>query len=110
MSNLQEKSEKYAESFNLSGVDSNKAKVDYTAGYVACQKDYEEKLRWIPVSEKLPEMLCKGALVSKVVQVKSIRFDEPFCAYYNHNSECWLTYPFHANTNALQITEWRSFL
>ena len=26
------------------------------AGYDICQKEYEEKLRWIPVEEKLPEI------------------------------------------------------
>jgi len=29
----------------------------YTAGFLKCQKEYEEKLRWIPVDEKMPEQL-----------------------------------------------------
>ena len=28
---------------------------EYSKGYSDCQKEYEEKLRWIPVEEKLPE-------------------------------------------------------
>lgn len=27
----------------------------FKEGYTLCQKEYEEKLRWIPVEEKLPE-------------------------------------------------------
>ena len=26
--------------------------IDFTKGYETCQKEYEEKLRWIPVEEK----------------------------------------------------------
>ena len=29
--------------------------VGFLAGFKDCQKEYEEKLRWIPVEEKLPE-------------------------------------------------------
>lgn len=55
MSKLEKKASDYAESFKLKGVDANKAKVDFMAGYVNCQKEYKEKLRWIPIEEKLPE-------------------------------------------------------
>lgn len=34
----------------------NKSTINsFEAGYEYCQKEYEEKLRWIPVEEKLPE-------------------------------------------------------
>ena len=39
---------KSLESFNKSN--------EYSKGYISCQKEYEEKLRWIPVEEKLPEI------------------------------------------------------
>ena len=28
----------------------------FLAGYKDCQKEYEEKLRWIPIEEKVPEI------------------------------------------------------
>lgn len=28
----------------------------FEAGYEYCQKEYEEKLRWIPIEEKIPEI------------------------------------------------------
>lgn len=31
----------------------------FQAGYEQCQKEYEDKLRWIPVEEKLPETYSK---------------------------------------------------
>ena len=32
------------------------SKSDYNRGYSDCRKEYEEKLRWIPIEEKLPEI------------------------------------------------------
>ena len=31
--------------------------IAFRKGYEDCQKEYEEKLRWIPVHEKMPEQL-----------------------------------------------------
>ena len=72
--------------------------------------EYEEKLRWIPVEERLPEKMQTEPSVSKVVQVKSKNFSEPFCAFYNHLYGIWLPYPFGSNSQIVGITEWRSFL
>ena len=74
------------------------------------KKEYEEKIRWIPVEEKLPEKMQTEPTVSKVVQVKSKNFSEPFCAFYNHLHNIWLPYPFGSNSQINCITEWRSFL
>ena len=41
------------------------------AGYDICQKEYEEKLRWIPVEERLPKKMQTEPSVSKVVQGSS---------------------------------------
>ena len=84
--------------------------VGYLAGFKDCEKEYEEKLRWIPVEEKLPEKMQTEPTVSKVVQVKSKNFAEPFCAFYNHLYEIWLPYPFGQNSPILGIYEWRYFL
>ena len=74
------------------------------------KKEYEEKLRWIPVEERLPKKMQTEPSVSKVVQVKSKNFSEPFCAFYNHLYGIWLPYPFGSNSQIVGITEWRSFL
>ena len=83
---------------------------EYSKGYSDCQKEYEEKLRWIPVEERLPKKMQTEPSVSKVVQVKSKNFSEPFCAFYNHLYGIWLPYPFGSNSQIVGITEWRSFL
>ena len=74
------------------------------------KKEYEEKLRWVPVEEKLPEIIKTEPTVSKVVQVRSKNFQEPFCAFYNHLHNIWLPYPFGSNSQIVGITEWRYFL
>ena len=74
------------------------------------KKEYEENLRWIPVEEELPEKMQTEPSVSKVVQVKSKNFSEPFCAFYNHLYGIWLPYPFGSNSQIVGITEWRYFL
>ena len=116
MSDLIKKASDYAETLKADDCHLSKkevenyAKTDFQAGYLCCQKEYEEKLRWIPVEEKLPEKMQTEPSVSKVVQVKSKNFKEPFCAFYNHIHNVWLPYPFGSNSQIAGITEWRSFL
>ena len=85
-------------------------KSDFQSGAEFMQKEYEEKLRWIPVEEKLPEKIQKEPTVSAVVQVRTKNFSEPFCAYYNHLYEVWLPYPYGQNSPIVGIAEWRYFL
>lgn len=61
MSDLLKKATEYAESikaddaYHISKEDfENYAKTDFQAGYVCCQKEYEERLRWVPVEESKP--------------------------------------------------------
>lgn len=61
MSNLQEKKEDYILSLDNSGqltkmdiIEQNLNAIDF--GYELCKREYEEKLRWIPVEEKVPEI------------------------------------------------------
>lgn len=39
--------------------------VGYLAGFKDCEKEYEEKLRWLPVEEKLPDIYCCEIAVRK---------------------------------------------
>lgn len=102
MSNLREKAIKIAKQTSSESA--------FMCGYDLAVKEYEEKLRWIPIEEKLPEKIHKEPSVSKVVQVKTKRFNEPFCAYYNYNLECWLSYPYGSCEKIIGISEWRYFL
>ena len=58
MSNLQEKAEKYAQALWGDCFDATPEHIQngVVFGYELCQKEYEEKLRWIPVEEKLPPL------------------------------------------------------
>lgn len=55
MSTLEEKAHAYGESTVGNSYSKYQADCGYRVGYKQCQKEYEEKLRWIPVEEKLPE-------------------------------------------------------
>ena len=71
------------------------------AGYDFCQKEYEEKLRWIPVEEKLPPIdipvILKfkdwaGRDVFQIFTLRSVERREHFLKTH------------------LKFTEWRYFL
>ena len=58
MSNNSDKSIKYQQdnfSFANGTGQAKNLQMCYDAGYLQCQQEYEEKLRWIPIEEKLPE-------------------------------------------------------
>ena len=63
--------------------------------------------QWIPVEEEMPQKMQTEPIVSKVVQVKSKNFKEPFCAFYDHLHNIWIPYPFGSNSQILRITHWR---
>ena len=55
------------------------------AGYDICQKEYEEKLRWIPVEEKEPESFKNdedGIYYSKYLELKVKGYEYPLIGYY----------------------------
>jgi hypothetical protein len=54
MSTLEEKSYAYGESTVGDSYSKYQADCGYRAGYKECKKEYEEKLRWIPIEESLP--------------------------------------------------------
>ena len=112
MSKYEKEAEKYASKDfqNKSSFEYHNQYTSFIAGAEHVKKEYEEKLRWIPVEERLPEKMQTEPSVSKVVQVKSKNFSEPFCAFYNHFYGIWLPYPFGSNSQIVGITEWRSFL
>ena len=48
MNNLEQKAKEYSPKSPI-------LQIVFKDGFRACEKEYEEKLRWIPVEEKMPE-------------------------------------------------------
>ena len=112
MPNLQEKKEDYILSLDKSGkltkmdiIEQNLNAIDF--GYDICKKEYEEKLRFIPVQEKTPEKDEKRieSNFSKFVLVKDL-YNVPFVAFYNFSTK-----DFYLNAlkdcPLIGITHWR---
>ena len=105
MSNLQGKKEDYILSLDNSCqltkmdiVEQNLNAIDF--GYELCKREYEEKIRWIPVEEKLPEstkfVLCKCEVNGRVDYIVS--------KYYKSG---WQLHVFYSKV--VKVTHWRSF-
>ena len=89
--------------------------VGYLAGFKDCQKEYEEKLRWIPVEEKLPENGDEIELQNNEwindFNPKGIRngyYDKCknpvfYSCFWNTDEECY-------DTSTQKPTHWRYFL
>ena len=72
----------------------------YKAGAMEMQKEYEEKLRWIPVEERLPEN-------QELVLVKTNR-NCVSTAYLHGKISGFITYGEEAFVDFGSITHWRS--
>ena len=68
-------------------------------GYELCKKEYEEKLRWIPVEERLPEN-------QELVLVKTNR-NCVSTAYLHGKISGFITYGEEAFVDFGSITHWR---
>ena len=100
MSDLLKKATKYAESikaddaYHISKAEfENYAKTDFQAGYICCQQEYEEKLRWIPVEEKIPEKQGHYLVIApksfpKNCKVVVAEFYEDNNTFYSESSDC----------------------
>ena len=51
---LLEKGHLFGNELGGSSKEKASASVGFVAGYEACQREYEDKLRWIPIEEELP--------------------------------------------------------
>ncbi len=108
--NIQDECSKIHSKYGMSEMANYKIQLLFDSEIEKVKKEYEEKLRWISVEEKLPEKIQKYPYVSHVVQVRSIKYSEPLCAYYNHEHRVWLSYPFSNSAEILPVTDWRYFL
>lgn len=94
----------------------NYHQVAFKEGYEMCKKEYEEKLRWVPVEEKLPEdcpelflrkVITKNVLVKRkwndngeiIIELNSRFLPSPKVGFvWNYDYE------------KSEVIEWRSFL
>ena len=70
-------------------------------GYELCKKEYEEKLRWIPVEKKLPPID-----IPVILKFKDWKGNEMYQIY----TLCSVERRDHFLKTHLKFTEWRSFL
>ena len=75
------------------------------AGYDICKKEYEEKLRWIPVEEKLPES-------NKIAIVFKTKTERIYYGFYglSCNFYVMLAELLDKNIQVNEVTHWRYFL
>ena len=94
---------------SLGGKDRNfNDRLFYTQGAKDCNQKWEEKLRWVPVEEKLPDISKESDIYSDVVTVREHDYYSPIAALYSHEHKQWISYP---NSVVLSnVTEWRRFL
>lgn len=77
---------------------------EYLKGYSDCQKEYEEKLRWIPIEEKLPK-------IGERVLLKNEFYE--YVGFLSKNKKDFraLTVEIsYSNEKISGVTHWRSFL
>lgn len=90
-------------------IDKSAAKADFKGGYEACEKEYEEKLRWIPFSEKKPDV---GSIVECKKEDKVFFSGKVVIKEVEHINRYYIEGMFHGTGNIdllYNFTEWRSF-
>ena len=93
MNNLEQKAKKYSPKSPI-------LQIVFKDGFRACEKEYEEKLRWIPVEEKMPER-DKNVLIKR-----SAPFHKYELTAFNRDGI------FYSNETAeklTNVTHWRFF-
>ena len=88
---------------------------EYSKGYSDCQKEYEEKLRWIPTSEQTPTATEIGDWDGKrsdFVLAKTKNGSHYILRVYEgfSNGEKWVDWADKNDMIHTGIVEWRSFL
>ena len=80
------------------------ASVGFVAGYEACQREYEDKLRWIPVEEKKPES-------NKIAIIFKTKEERIYYGFYglSCNFYVMLAEIFDKNIQVDEVTHWRYF-
>ena len=99
--NVQDECIKIHSKFGMSEMANYKIQLLFDSEIEKVKKEYEEKIRWIPVEEKLPEstkfVLCKCEVNGRVDYIVS--------KYYKSG---WQLHVFYSKV--VKVTHWRSFL
>ena len=98
--NIQDECIKIHSKFGMSEMANYKIQLLFDSEIEKVKKEYEEKIRWIPVEEKLPEstkfVLCKCEVNGRVDYIVS--------KYYKSG---WQLHVFYSKV--VKVTHWRSF-
>ena len=98
--NVQDECIKIHSKFGMSEMANYKIQLLFDSEIEKVKKEYEEKIRWIPVEEKLPEstkfVLCKCEVNGRVDYIVS--------KYYKSG---WQLHVFYSKV--VKVTHWRSF-
>jgi len=85
----------------------------FEVGYEFCKKEYEEKLRWIPISEELPDPLSQNKIVVKLSKIDTrYGLNNPYTEIRFASVNCHRQFVLSLMNNyeAKYITAWRYFL
>ena len=106
MSNLQEKAEDFAMSIWGDCLDASPKQIEKGVihGYELCKKEYEEKHRWIPVEEKLPEIGERVLLKNEFYEYVG------FLSKNKKNFRALTVEISYSNEKIKGVTHWRYFL
>ena len=105
MSNLREKAIEIAKQTSSESA--------FMCGYDRACQEYEEKLRWIPVEEKLPDPLNTNKIVVKLSKIDTrYGFNDPYTEirFASINCHGQFILSLMNNYEAEYITAWRYFL
>ena len=91
--------------YDIANAFQNGAEFGYALAENRIKKEYEWKLRWIPVEEKLPEIDSDYPNFSVEVHVKNTE-QSHVTAYYFFNEKRWC----FDNNSIDKVTHWRYFL
>ena len=85
------------------------AEPSFISGFLAAQKEYEEKLRWNSPNIK-PKLSDKDSMFSVNVSIRVESGEYEYSGYYNFSTYKWLIYPKEEPFEFELITGWRYFL
>ena len=111
MLNLQEKAENFAQALWGDRFDATPEHIQNGVifGYELCQKEYEEKLRWISPNVK-PKLMDENSMFSVNVSIRVEQGEYEYSGYYNFVTCKWLIFPKEEPFEFELISGWRYFL
>ena len=119
--NIQDECSKIHSKYGMSEMANYKIQLLFDSEIEKVKKEYEEKLRWIPIEEKLPEISSLEKYNVVNVKFKTFKTDEEMvcsatleeisqhCFENSPKHKRWFIFP-SAGHELKTVTHWRSFL